>query len=103
MPLLEAVLCLSEGVVLLLGIVVREVRVGCRPLCRGGCRGCRGRRGGGGGGRRRRRRLLLRKVHGYLNVPGLGLRVESGFRTGKEKERLERGEEAMLINLSNRR
>ena len=101
MPLLEAVLCLSEGVVLLLGIVVREVRVGCRPLCRGRG-GCRGRRGGGGG-RRRRRRLLLRKVHGYLNVPGLGLRVESGFRTGKEKERLERGEEAMLINLSNRR
>ena len=85
MPLFEAVLGLSEGVVLLLGIVVREVRVGRRPLCRGrGCGGRRGRRGGCGG----RRRLLLRKVHGYLNVPGLGLRVRICFRTGKERERL---------------
>ena len=78
-PLLKALLRFSVGAVLLFGVVVREVRIGRRPLCRGCSGGCGGRSSGGRG------RLLLRKVHGYLNVSGFGLRVKIGF--GQRRER----------------
>ena len=82
-PLLEALLGLPVGAVLLLGVVVREVGVGRRPLRRlGRCgRGCCCRRRSGGRGR-----LLLRKVHGYLNVPGFGLYAcESWFNLDRKR------------------
>ena len=70
-PLLEPPLGLHEGRVLVPGVVVGEVRVGGRPLCRGGRRGCcccRGRGGcrlgccGGCGS------LIFREVDGDLDI-----------------------------------
>ena len=67
-PLLESSLGLHEGGVLVPGVVMREVRVGCGTLGRGG--GGRGRGGGCGGGLwgRYSGGFLLREVDGNLNI-----------------------------------